>query len=160
MWLPATALAVDSSNHPPGERRERPPDCLRTSEDEDKTHVTSRKTSGVTFKALFLPHAQCAGRHLSSSSSSQDEKPGSTRTSSSSSQDEKPGSTRTTSLLSQTGSSPSITSLARGVEGDPQWRHKIFDVVGAELSLVHAEDCLRLAVWSANTRKGDFIKQG
>ena len=145
MWIPATTLTVDSSNHPPGEGRERPPDCLRTSEDEDRTHVTSPKTSGVAFKALFLPHAQCAGHHLSSSSSSRDEKP---------------GSTRTTSLLSQTGSSPSITSLAQGVEGDPQWRHRIFDVVGAELSLVHAEDSLRLTVWSANTRKRDFMKQG
>lgn len=132
MWIPATALEVDGSNHPPGEGRERSPDSLVTSEGEERT---SLKTSEVPFKTLFSPHAQCAGRHLSSSSSSQDEKPDSTRT-------------------------PSVTSLARGVEGDPQWRYRIFDVVGAKLSLVHAEDSLRLTVWSANTQKGDFIKQG
>ena len=130
MWIPATALEVDGSNHPPGEGRERSPDSLVTSEGEERT---SLKTSEVPFKTLFSPHAQCAGRHLSSSS-----------------QDEKPDSTRT----------PSVTSLARGVEGDPQWRHRIFDVVGAKLSLVHTEDSLRLTVWSANTQKGDFIKQG
>ena len=144
MWIPATALEVDGSNHPPGEGRERSPDSLVTSKGEERT---SLKTSEVPFKTLFSPHAQCAGRHLSSSSSS-------------SSQDEKPDSTRTTSLLPQTDSPPSVTSLARGVEGDPQWRHRIFDVVGAKLSLVHAEDSLRLTVWSANTQKGDFIKQG
>lgn len=142
MWIPATALEVDGSNHPPGEGRQKSPDSLVTSEGEDRT---SLKTSEVPFKTLFSPHAQCAGHHLSSSSSSQDEKP---------------DSTRTTSVLPKTDSSPSITSLARGVEGDPQWRHRMFDVVGAKLSLVHAEDSLKLTVWSTNTQKGDFIKQG
>ena len=132
MWIPATALEVDGSNHPPGEGRERSPDSLVTSEGEERT---SLKTFEVPFKTLFSPHAQCAGRHLSSSSSSQDEKPDSTRT-------------------------PSVTSLARGVEGDPQWRYRIFDVVGAKLSLVHAEDSLRLTVWSANTQKGYSLPKG
>ena len=148
VWMPAKALTVDSSNHPPNEGpiTRASPDHHVTLHDEDRERASSLKaaaTFGGTLKSLLSLHAQCAGHQFSPSL-----------------QDVKPDPSRNTGLPLHSDSSPSITSLARGVEDDPQWKHRIFDVVGVELSLLHPENCLKLTVWPADTQKGSFIKQG
>ena len=148
VWMPAGALTVGSSNHPPNEGpiTRTSSDHHVTLQDEDREHASSLKAAapfGNTFKSLLSLHAQCAGRQFSPSL-----------------QDGKPDPSRATGLPLHGGRPPSITPLAGGVEDDPQWKHRTYDVVGVDLSLLHPESSLKLTVWSADTQKGTFIKHG
>ena len=57
-----------------------------------------------------------------------------------------------------------LTSLADNVQGDAQWSHRTFNIIGFGLSLTptqsHASQPLLLSLWSDTIPKGSFIKLG
>ena len=57
-----------------------------------------------------------------------------------------------------------LTSLANNVQGNPQWSHCTFNIIGFSLSLTptqsHASQPLSLTLWSDTITKGSFIKLG